>query len=74
MFNVKVNGKAIRKAQTVSLKRLSDGVQFRICSPGILRLPDGLVHVVGLPIEELDTDIWDVRQKFEVLEIVPPKE
>jgi len=74
MLDVKVKGRTIRKAQTVSLRRLSDGTLFRICSPCILRLPDGLVHVTGIPIEELDTDVWDVRQKFKVLEIAPIKE
>ena len=72
MFNVKVKAQVLRKAQTVSLRRLSDGVLFRICSACILRLPDGLVHVIGAPTEELDTSIWDVRQKFEVLEIQNP--
>jgi hypothetical protein len=74
MFNVKVNGRALRKTQTVSLKRLSDGAVFCICSPCVLRLPDGLVHVIGEPIEELDSDSWDVREKFEVLEIAPIKQ
>jgi hypothetical protein len=74
MLNVKVNGNAIRKAQTVSLRRLSDDVVFCICSPCVLRLSDGLVHVIGEPQEELDTNIWDVRQKFDVLEIAPYKE
>jgi len=74
MFNVKVNGNAIRKAQTVSLRRLSDGVVFCICSPCVLRLSDGLIHVTGEPQEQHDTDVWDVRQRFEVLGISPPQE
>jgi hypothetical protein len=55
----------------VSVRRLLDGTVFRICSPCILRLSDGLVHVTGEPTEELDTDIWDLREQFEVLEIAP---
>ena len=74
MDSITFRGKPLRKVANIALRRLSDGTIFRICSPCVLRLPDELVHVIGLPIEELDTDIWDVRQKFDVLEIAPIKE
>jgi hypothetical protein len=63
-----INLQRIRKVSAVSLKRVSDSAIFCISAPCILLLPDGLVHVTGLPTEELDTDIWDVRERFEVLE------
>jgi hypothetical protein len=69
MLNVKLKGRVLKKARTVSLRRLSDGVNFNISWPCILRLSDGLIHVTGEPLEELDLEIWDVRQNFEVLEI-----
>jgi hypothetical protein len=36
----------------------------------VLRLPTGLVHVIGERQEDLEPGyIWDLRGKFEVLEI-----
>jgi hypothetical protein len=64
-----LKGKPVRKASSVTLRRKNDDAQFIVYSPCILRLPDGLIHVLGAPGEDLDTDIWDVREKFEVLEI-----
>ena len=69
-----INLQRIKKVSAVSLKRVSDSAIFHLCSPCILWLSDELVHVIGQPIEELDTDVWDVRQKFEVLDIAPIKE
>ena len=74
MDSITFRGKPLRKVASVALRRLSDDTLFHICSPCVLRLPDELVHVIGLPIEELDTDIWDIRGRFDVLEIAPPKE
>jgi hypothetical protein len=70
MINLRLKNQVIPKAEEVVLRRLSDGVIFRISSSCILRLPCGLFHVVGQPQEELDHGyIWDVRQKFAVIEI-----
>lgn len=67
MLNVKVKGAAVKKVSSVSLKRIADGTLFRITSPCVLRLREGLVHVIGEPQEELDMDVWDVSQRFEVI-------
>jgi hypothetical protein len=69
MLNLRVNGEVIKKVAQVNLKRIEDGALFTIASSCVLKLPTGLVHVVGQPEEELDTNIWDVREKFEALEI-----
>jgi hypothetical protein len=67
MLNVKVKGQVVKKVSAVSLKRLSDNTVFLISAPCVLRSPDGLIHVTGASQEELDTDVWDVSQKFEAL-------
>ena len=69
MLNVRVKGQVVKKVSSVTLRRLADGVLFRITAPCVLRLPEGLVHVIGEPQEELDTDIWDVTGKFEVIDL-----
>lgn len=69
MLNVKVKGAAVKKVSAVGLRRTADGVLFRITSPCVLRLSEGLVHVIGEPQEELDTDVWDVSQRFEVIDL-----
>ena len=69
MLNVKVKGVVVKKVLSVTLRRLADGSIFRITAPCVLRLPKGLVHVTGSPQEELDTDIWDTTQKFEVIDL-----
>jgi hypothetical protein len=67
MLNLRINGGVIKKVSKVNLKRIEDGVLFTVSSACVLKLPTGLVHVIGQPQEELDTNIWDVTQKFEVL-------
>ena len=71
MMNIRVNGAVIKKASKVRLRRIVDGVLFEISSACVLKLPEELVHVVGQPQEELDTSVWDISQKFEVLEEDP---
>ena len=71
MLNVRVKGTVVEKVSSVSLRRTADGVLFRITAPCVLRLSEGLVHVIGEPQEELDTDVWDTTQKFEVTSIQP---
>jgi hypothetical protein len=67
MLNLRVNGEVMKKVSRVDLRRIEDGALFTVSSACVLKLPTGLVHVVGEPQEELDTDTWDVRQKFEVV-------
>jgi hypothetical protein len=69
MLNVRVKGNVVEKVSAVGLRRTADGALFRITSPCVLRLGEGLVHVIGEPQEELDTDVWDTTQKFEVIDL-----
>ena len=69
ILNVRVKGQVVKKVSSVSLRRVRDGVLFRITAPCVLRLSEGLVHVIGEPQEELDTDVWDTTQKFEVIDL-----
>jgi hypothetical protein len=49
---------------------LLDDAILRISAPCVLKLSGGLIHLVGQTQEELDPRyIWDLREKFEVLEI-----
>ena len=61
-----INTQLIKKVAVVRLRRISDDTVFLITSPCVLQLPGELVRVSGAPNEELDNDIWDVSQKFEV--------
>jgi hypothetical protein len=72
VLNVRVKGAVVKRVSSVSLKRIADGALFRITAPCVLRLREELVHVIGEPQEELDTDVWDTTQKFEVVFIQPP--
>lgn len=74
MITLKLNSQPISKAQEVVLKRIDDGALFVIQSACVLKLPNGLAHVVGQPQEQLDTDIWDVSRHFEVLLCIPFQE
>ena len=47
MVNLKLNGEVIRKVSKVSLRRIADGVLFDVSSACVLKLPEGLVQVVG---------------------------
>jgi hypothetical protein len=69
MTDVTVRGRVLRKALIVYLRRRSDNLVFHIDAPCILKLPDGLIHIVGKPNEELNTSVWNVTGKFEVLSI-----
>jgi hypothetical protein len=62
-----INAQLIKKVEAVSLRRISDSTTFLIDSPCVLQLPGELVRVSGDLNEELDNDVWDVSQKFEVL-------
>jgi hypothetical protein len=72
MIDVRVKGRSLRQASTVRLRRHADNAVFHISAPCILRLPDGLIHVIGEPNEELNTGVWDIREKFEVLGLSAP--
>jgi hypothetical protein len=63
MADIKIKGRVLKKVSAVDLCRCSDGVVFHISTPCVLQLPDGLVHVVGEPNEELDTAIWGCQPK-----------
>ena len=66
---VSIQNKVLPKVEAVILRRKVDGQILRISSPCILRIASGLVQVVGGPLEELDTNIWDTTAKFEVIEV-----
>jgi hypothetical protein len=63
------NAQLIKKVTNVRLRRISDSTVFLIDSPCVLQLPGELVLVLGAPNEALNNDIWDVSQKFEVIDL-----
>jgi hypothetical protein len=70
MAEMTVQGQAVLKARSLSLRRKVDGALFSISAPCLLRLEKGLLHVVGATNEELDPVPWDIREKFQVLKIL----